>query len=167
MNTNTNIPTPSKLHAVNRKAFKGSVYKTVDKGVPSPDGTRGGRTVCPTTGRRFVARIHVTSSGFMVTTPMGGSVQQYEWRARGGREELLQAAKYLAKYTLVSSYGGRYGSRGFIRTDFSCELPNAALAAWGYDRDNAPVGEVSVSVPYFDVLVDENEHTDDDDTRIP
>lgn len=139
---NTNIPTQSTIHNANKRAMRGSIYKT-----------EGAKTVCPIAGRQFVARIHVTSGGFMVNQPNGGSVQQYTWEAKGGREALMSAVRYLAKRTLEKSFAGKYGDVGFVRTDFSCELPTAALAAWGYDRENSAEGSVSVSVPYFDVLV--------------
>lgn len=132
----------------NQKTMRGNLYRT--SGV---DAQGQAVTLCPTTGRRFVARISVTSSGFMVNTPGGGSVQQYDWTAKGGRAELASVAAYLAKRTLEKSFGGRHGATGFVRMMTGCELPSAALAAWGYDRDNAPVGEVSIAAPYFDVLV--------------
>lgn len=110
-------------------------------------------TVCPTTGRRFVARITVCSGGFMVRQPNDGSIQQYEWNARGGRAGLVAAVQHLAKRTLETSFAGRHGVVGFVREQSGCELPCAQWEGWGYTRDNAPCGEVSIAAPYFDVLV--------------
>ncbi len=150
---NTNEPTLSTIHTRNRKALKGSIYKTNRSVIVNHENP----VLCPTTGRRFVARISVTTDGFMVRMPHGGSVQQYTWEAKGGRAELMRAIRYLAKHTLEKSFAGRYGVNGFVRTDLTCELPSKAWAAWGYDMDNAKLpieGTVSIEVPYFDVLVD-------------
>lgn len=138
----------SKITDKNMRENKGRIY--VNGGVDK-DGQR--ITLCPTTGRRYVASIRVISDGFMVSFPDGRGIQQYVWAPCGGREGLVAAARNLAKRTLEVSFFGKYGAIGFVRAQTDTSCPSPTWAAWGYDRDNAPVGEVSVETVVFDVLV--------------